>query len=185
MPPEKISGQAFEENERLIIVSSRDKLLEEGDLLPRIVGARFDSDEKASQFYDVNAIQGIKILSIVNMHDTEICDLQTARMEAFAKSHPDVTVISVSKQEPEDLGRVAETQSVSHMLLSIDDETAEILGVQLEPEESASPEWRLMLLRGIIVADSNNRIVHFQRVYNQMDEPDYEAAFNTVEKITI
>ena len=168
MAAERLRNALARENDELMYISSTEgRLLRVGDELPVLNGNHKDPYSDAYDYVYVNGIKGVKVISMLNKHETEICDIQTEWMEQFAKDHPDITVVSVSKQSVAELARIAREKGLTHKLLSIDSKTAEYFSAELRPaNDSASSEWSHMPLRQIIVADGANMMMFIERDKN-------------------
>lgn len=177
--------------ERLTVVTARG-LLTRGDTLPSVPGTTVypGGEVRKENLGDIVEGEGsrnlVKLLSIINAHETPVCDVQTARVDGtparsiFRKL---ATVVSVSKHSPEELVRISKEQNLKHPLFSLTDEGAVELGVALEPEEGVSEDWRRMLLRALMVVGPDQIIHHIEHVMDQAKEPDYVAASAAIEEL--
>lgn len=120
-------------------------------------------------------IPGPKIISVVNAHETPVCDVQTKALDRACAPNG-IPMVSISRQHPGELARIRRKEGIESSLYSISEEGAIELGVALEPAEGASEAWKDMLLRTLIVVGVDNIIAHIEHVMDQAREPNYEAA---------
>lgn len=165
MQAERIRTAIAHENNELMHIKSFDgRLLSVGASLPPLTGEYKDPITGKYSFVSINGRKGVKIVSMLNKHETEVCDMQTEWMEKFAKDHPEITVVSVSKQSPDELARIAREKGLTHKLLSIGSRTAEFFSAELVPaDEYTSDDWSHMPLRQIIVVDGSDMMRFIER----------------------
>jgi hypothetical protein len=169
--------EIFEGNrEELITLTRGGQLLQPGDALPVLPGVEHGD----TPF----------ILHTVNAFGTETCDSCTDELETFHITHPDIPVISLTKQTPEEIQAEdakrteAGKPPVSHSRITIDQDTAIDLGVALEAGEGADKEfWPTALRRTLILADRNGRIIDIEQPDDQEQKPDFMRFFEQVENI--
>jgi hypothetical protein len=169
--------EIFEGNrEELNTLTRNGRLLQPGDIVPVLPGVE---------------LGGIPfILHTVNAFGTETCDTCTDELEAFHLARPEIPVISLTKQTPEeimaeDAKRIeAGKPAVTHNRITIDQDTAIDLGVALEAGEGADKEfWPTALRRTLILADRNGRIIDIEQPDDQEQKPDFMRFFEQVENI--
>ena len=178
-----ISGVVYEVGDQMDIRTVTGHLLQEGNQLPRTKGTWRDPRSHLDYEVNVNSIPGVKIVSVLNLAGTEICDMQTARMEAFHLDHPEITVLSVSKQDPKELARFARKHGITHPLISVDNETARKLSAELKPQPGSNPDWKNMLLREVLVVTDEGALAVVDLNPNQMRHPSYKTIFDAAELI--
>jgi thioredoxin-dependent peroxiredoxin len=172
---EERTGEAFEFDERLTVVGGK---LKPGDAAPEFELEYFDPENEQMETVRLSDSAGeVRLLSVVNSLDTPVCHAETHRFEdARPDLPPDVRLYTISMDLPFAQARWHQQEGVSHRSLSAhkSERFGREYGVLLK-------EWR-MLQSGVFVVDKNDRIAYAEYVDDQMTEPDYEAALETVRK---
>jgi hypothetical protein len=160
--------------EELITLTRTGRLLETGDYLPVVEGIETNGEPF--------------ILHTVNAFGTEMCDMCTDELETFHQAHPEVPVISVTKQTleeiaAEDAKRAAEGKApVTHSRVSVGQEAAIDLGIALASGEGADPEfWPTALRRTLALVGSDGRIIDIQQPDDQDQLPDFAKIYDGIE----
>jgi len=108
-----------------------------------------------------------------------MCDLETKRWDNLGHHLPaGAHVLTISMDLPYAMARWQQAAGVTHQMLSAhkDERFGVDYGVLIK-------EWRL-LQRSVFVIDSAGRVVHAEYVADQMLEPDYQAAIDSVAAVT-
>lgn len=136
-----------------------------------------DSNDKVLRSMDLGKVS---IISTVNAQDTPVCDKETLRWDTFKKSLPsEIELITVSKQNAEELAEWAERNQLKHRVASSTPSSfAETFGVELEEVGVEESDWNNMLLRAVFVI-KDGKFVYIEYVGDQMQEPDYNAAIES------
>lgn len=163
--------------EELITLTRTGSLLQPGDTLPVIPG--------------VDLHDSPLILHTVNAFGTETCDTCTDELETFHLRHPEIPVISLTKQSPEEIDaeNAKKTEAgkpkITHRQLTIDHETAVDLGVALAPGQGADEEfWPTALRRTLALVDSHGKIIDIQQTEDQEEKPDFLRVFEAAESLS-
>jgi thiol peroxidase len=162
-------GEAFELGERLTVVGPK---LRPGDAAPDFALDHFDA--AAGQMRAVrlaDSAGSVRVLSVVNSLDTQVCHIETRRWEGLrADLPPGVILYTISMDLPYAQARWQSAEDVTHLALSAhrDEAFGRDYGVLLK-------EWRL-LQRAVFVIGRVDRIAYAEYVADQMREPDYDAA---------
>lgn len=167
------SDEAFEFDEKLTVVGPR---LEPGAKAPDFTLDLFDAAAGAMRSVRLSDSAGKpRLLNVVNSVDTPVCHVETHKWEQARQNLPaDVTVYTISMDLPFALARWKTSEGVGHDLLSShkSEDFGRDYGVLLK-------EWR-MLQRAVFVIDGDGTVRHAEYVPDQMQEPDYEAALNSL-----
>ncbi len=169
--------EIFEGNrEELDTVTRTGRLLQPGDSLPSIPGV----DIGGKPF----------ILHTVNAFGTETCDMCTDELETFHLEHPEIPVISLTKQSTaeiaaEDAKRAeAGKPPIRHARITIDQESAIDLGVALAPGLGADEEfWPTALRRTLALVNAEGMIVDIQQPDDQEQRPDFGKIYEELEAL--
>jgi thioredoxin-dependent peroxiredoxin len=119
----------------------------------------------------------VRLLSVVNSLDHLVCLLVTHQWEASRATVPfDACIYTVSRDSPQMQAKFQETTGVLHQALSAhrSEQFGTDYGVWLK-------EWRL-LQRSVFVIDRHDRIIYVEYVADQLREPDYAAAMQTMQQ---
>ncbi|MEJ2715615.1 MAG: thiol peroxidase [Deltaproteobacteria bacterium] len=119
------------------------------------------------------------IISSVPSLDTPVCDTMTRRFnEEVDKLGPDVKLLTISMDLPFAQARWCGAAGVTRVQTLSDHKDASFgtaYGLLIK-------ELRL-LARAVMVVDRDGRIQYFQLVKELSEEPDYEAALETVKRL--
>lgn len=119
------------------------------------------------------------IISSVPSLDTPVCDIMTRKFnEEAGKLGPDVKILTISMDLPFAQARWCGAADVTRVQTLSDHKDASFgtaYGLLIK-------ELRL-LARAVIVVDGDGEIQHFQLVKEISEEPDYEAALETVKRL--
>jgi thiol peroxidase len=113
----------------------------------------------------------VRLLHVVHSVDTPICHRGLHRFDELNAALPDdIHVYTVSMDLPFAQARLNRAEGVKHRALSAhrSEDFGRDYGVLIK-------EWRL-LQRSVFVIDRENRIAHVEYVFDQLQEPDYDAA---------
>ena len=166
-------NEAFEGDAKLTVIGPK---LQPGDPAPDFVldilepGAAFAREVRLS---DSNG--RVRILNVINSIDTPVCHLETQKWQQLRNRLPkNAEVYTVSMDLPFALLRWSADENVDHPMLSShrSEEFGADYGVLLK-------EWRL-LQRAVFIIDEDNRIKHAEYVADQMLEPDYDQALQSL-----
>ena len=156
-------GGAEEEGESLTVIG---RMLSPGEAAPGFTLDHFDGS--AMSAVSLGDLSGSTVvLNVVNSVDTPVCDIQTRRVDSL---FPVAKVLTVSMDLPFALARWTAAAGVTHPAVSShrSEDFGQDYGVLIK-------EWRA-LQRSVFVIGADGRLAHAEYVWNQMDEPDYDAA---------
>ncbi len=174
--PER-TDEAFELDARLTVIG---KMLEVGQNAPDFSLDHLDPVTGTMRTVTLADSAGqIRLLNIVNSLDTPVCQVETHHWEKLRQNFPpDVVVYTISMDLPYAQERWQKTEQVSHAALSghRQEKFGQDYGVLIK-------EWRL-LQRAVFVIDRAGKIVYAEYVPDQMKEPNYEVALQTVQRIS-
>ncbi|RYX80994.1 thiol peroxidase [bacterium] len=166
-------GEAFEFGEQLTVVGDK---LQVGDKAPDFALDYFDAAKSAMESVQLADTAGqIRLLHVVNSLDTPVCHIGTHRWHHLSATLPaGVTIYTISMDLPFAQARWQAAEGVTHHSLSShrSDQFGKDYGVLLK-------EWRL-LQRSVFVIDANDQIIYAEYVNDQMQEPNYQAAFDII-----
>ncbi len=168
---EERSGEAFELGEQLTVLGRK---LKPGDQAPPFELLRFDGDSMDTVRLSDTA-GALHLISTVNSLDTSVCDTSTRFWDQIrANLPPDLVLYTVSMDLPYAQARWRSAAEASHAFLSAhrSEQFGLDYGVLIK-------EWRL-LQRAVFVVGRRGEIVHAEYVGDQMAEPDYIAALESV-----
>lgn len=121
----------------------------------------------------------IKLISVTPSLDTPVCDMQARKFnEEAAKLSDNVAVINISVDLPFAIKRFCNAAGIDKVETLSDYKDVsfgENYGVLIK-------ELRL-LARGIFIVDEKNTVKYVQIVPEVTDEPDYDEALKTLEKM--
>jgi thioredoxin-dependent peroxiredoxin len=170
---EERTGEAFELDEQLTVVGRK---LQAGDQAPDFRLDGIDPADGSIRPVGLNDSAGtVRLLNVVNSVDTPVCDLETRRWEDLARDlPPGAHIYTVSMDLPYAMSRWQQAAGVGHQMLSAhkDERFGADYGVLIK-------EWRL-LQRAVFVIDDAGRVVHAEYVADQMLQPDYRAAIDSI-----
>ena len=170
---EERRSEAFELDERLTVVGRQ---LRAGDQAPDFELDGIDpADGAIRPVRLIDSAASIRLLNVVNSVDTPVCDLETKRWDGLGRDlPPSAQIYTVSMDLPYAMARWQQAAGVAHQMLSAhkDERFGVDYGVLIK-------EWRL-LQRSVFVIDGAGRIVHAEYVADQMREPDYDAAIDSI-----
>lgn len=173
--PER-TGEAFELDARLTVIG---KKLKVGDSAPEFSLDHLDPTSGAMRAVTLAESAGkIRLLNVINSLDTPVCNIETHRWEKMRPELPsNVVVYTISMDLPYAQERWQKAENVTHAALSghRSEQFGRDYGVLIK-------EWRL-LQRAVFVIDRDGRIAYAEYVSDQMREPDYEAALETVRRL--
>lgn len=169
-PTVKIPGayEDFEGKREHLETVTRGRLPQVGDRLPETI----------------IPTAGVRVLNIVNALSTPACDTYTRNAERiFNPYQEEIGLFHVSKQAPDEMRLEDEQEGeITSPRVSISQEQAIELGVELEPGEGADPEfWPTAARRTVIVA-KDGQIVYVEQPENQDQEPNYQAALEAAKQ---
>lgn len=166
-------GEAFEFGEQLTVVGRK---LQVGETAPEFALDYFDPASSAMNTVRLSDTAGqVRLLHVVNSLDTPVCHIGTHRWHDLSATLPaGVVIYTISMDLPFAQARWHAAEGVTHHSLSShrSEQFGQDYGVLLK-------EWRL-LQRAIFVIGSNDEILHAEYVANQMQEPNYQAAFEVI-----
>lgn len=113
----------------------------------------------------------VRLLHVVHSVDTPVCHRGLHRFDQLNAGLPeDIHVYTVSMDLPFAQARLNRAEGVQHRALSAhrSEDFGRDYGVLIK-------EWRL-LQRSVFVIDREDRIAHVEYVFDQLQEPDYDAA---------
>lgn len=147
-----------------------------GDLLP-------DFELVAQDLSNVNLdkFKGKrKLIATVPSLDTDVCSLETKKLQVFAKEHPEYLFLLVSADLPFAQKRFCKDHTINNIvfLSSMRNQNfAESYGVLIETGPLAG-----IMARSIIVANEKDRVVYSELVSEITIEPNYDLAFSALQK---
>jgi thiol peroxidase len=172
-------NEAFAQNERLTVVG---KKLQPGARAPDFTLDYFDMVDMAvygAQLAD--SVGTIRVLSIVNSLDRDICRQQTLSWEALRlySLPPDVYLYTISMDLPHLYIDWQMAAAIIHQTLSAsrNEQFGHDYGILLQ-------EWRL-LQRAVFIIDRDDTIAYAEYVVDQCREPDYKAALQVISRISV
>jgi thiol peroxidase len=170
---ERVS-EAFAQIEQLTVVG---KKLQPGTHAPDFILDYFDMIDMAVYRTQLADSAGtIRVLSIVNSLDSNICRQQTLSWEALRlySLPPDVCLYTISMDLPHMYIDWQMTAAIIHQTLSAsrNEQFGQDYGILLK-------EWHL-LQRAVFIIDRNDTVVYAEYVANQCCEPDYQAALQAI-----
>jgi thioredoxin-dependent peroxiredoxin len=115
-----------------------------------------------------------KVLNIVPSLDTGICATSAKKFNDFAKSRPDIAVMTVSADLPFAQKRFCSAENVANIkTLSMmrDRNFAKDYGVLLQDGKMAG-----ITARAVVVLDENDKVIYTELVPEMAQEPNYNAA---------
>lgn len=144
-----------------------------GDLAPDFIAV--SQDFSPFKFYESTGSQ-IKIISVAPSLDTGICSLQTIRFnEEVSKMQDAVALVAITVDLPFAQKRFCGAEGIDNRLVVSDYQKHEFglsYGFLME---------NLMLLaRGVVVVDGNNKVRYVEVVENVGTHPNYDAALEAV-----
>jgi thiol peroxidase len=170
------TGEAYEDTIQLTVVGDR---LNAGDVAPPFELDCLTPGDAFPHTVSLADTEGqVRLLNVINSIDTPVCHVETRRWEEIRASLPDgVKTYTVSMDLPFAMARWQAAENAAHEFLSSHraERFGQDYGVLLE-------EWRL-LQRAVFVIDGAGRIAHAEYVGDQMQEPDYSAAFAAIERL--
>jgi thiol peroxidase len=119
-----------------------------------------------------------KILSIVHSLDTGVCATSAKKFNDFAKTHPDVAVLTISADLPFAQGRFCAAEGIENVkTLSMmrSRNFAKDYGVLLQDGPLAG-----ICARSVVVLDENDKVLYTELPPEITQEPNYEAAIAAV-----
>jgi thiol peroxidase len=168
---EERTGEAFELGEQLTVVGRK---LQPGEQAPPFELDHLD--DGTMRTVRLSDSQGsVRILSTINSLDTPACDASTRRWDQTADYLPaGVVLYTVSMDLPFAQVRWKGSAEASHAALSAhrSDQFGRDYGVLIK-------EWRL-LQRAVFVIGRDGTILHAEYVADQMAEPNYDAALESL-----
>ena len=175
---EERMGEAFAGTEQLTVMG---KQLQRGDRAPDFRLDYLDLAEMAVGTVGLADSAGmVRLLNIVNSLERPVCQHVTRQWEALgAALPPDARIYTVSMDSPQVQARWQDTADVLHQVLSAQHgaQFGQDYGVWLK-------QWRL-LQRAVFVIDRHDRIVYAEYIADQLREPDYGAAMETVRQAAV
>ena len=135
----------------------------------------------AKDFAEVQLSQSrgkVRLLSVVNSLDTQVCDLQTQRFEQEAARFADVVIYAISMDLPFAQARYCGAHNIKSLqTLSdhLDASFGRAYGVLIE-------ELRL-LSRAIFVIDRNDIVRYVEYVPEVTQHPDYDKAIKALKDL--
>lgn len=175
---ERVS-EAFAQNERLTVVG---KKLQPGERAPDFTLDYFDMVDMAVYCAQLADSAGtIRVLSIVNSLDRDICRQQTLSWESLrlCSLPPDVYLYTISMDLPYMYIDWQMAAAIIHQTLSAsrNEQFGRDYGILLK-------EWRL-LQRAVFVIDRDDTIAYAEYIADQYGEPDYKAALQAISRISV
>ena len=175
---EERMGEAFASNAQLTVIGRR---LHPGGTAPDFCLNYLDLVDMAVHTVRLSDSAGmVRLLSVVNSLERPVCQVVTRRWEALCAVLPSVACIyTVSMDLPQMQARWQDRTGVLHQALSAHHSVqfGQDFGVWIK-------EWQL-LQRAVFVIDRDDRIVYAEYVTDQLREPDYAAALNTVHQAAV
>jgi thioredoxin-dependent peroxiredoxin len=170
---EERMGEAFADTEQLTVIGRR---LFPGETVPDFCLQYLDLVDMAVHTVHLADLTGqIRLLSVINSLERRVCQVTTQRWEALREAlPPDACIYTIGMDPPEEQARWQDRTRVLHQAPSAyqSEQFGQDYGVWLK-------EWRL-LQRSVFVIDRADRIVHVEYVADQLREPDYAAALQSV-----
>jgi len=121
-----------------------------------------------------------KVLNIVPSLDTPVCARQARRFNEKAAALDNTAVLVVSADLPFAQARFCETEGIEHLTVLSTVRSRDFghaWGVLLEEGPLAG-----ICARAVVVVDENDTVRHAQLVSEIADEPDYEAALESLRR---
>lgn len=119
------------------------------------------------------------LLHIVNQVGTPRCDQCIDTLEELITVHPDVPVITVTKEFYED---TPVERELGQTVLQIGREVAVDLGVELVPGQDADAEfWSTALRRTLAAVDADGRVLYVEQPLDQDELLDFDSAYAAIE----
>jgi thioredoxin-dependent peroxiredoxin len=169
-------GEAFEFDEQLTVIGTK---LEPGDQAPDFTLDWINPETGMIEPVSLSDSAGdIRILSVVNSLDTPVCQVETRTWETMLGDLPaGITVYTITMDLPFAVERWTKQEGVTHKGLSShrSEQFGRDYGVLLK-------EWR-MLQRSVFVIDGAGKVTYCEYVDNQMMQPNYEAAVESIRRM--
>lgn len=166
-------GEAFEFGEQLTVAGRK---LQVGDSAPDFALDYFDPATSTMSVVRLSDSAGqARLLHVVNSLDTPVCHIGTHRWQDLGATLPAGAVVyTISMDLPFAQARWHAAEGVTHHSLSShrSEQFGQDYGVLLK-------EWRL-LQRAVFVVGRNDEILYAEYVADQMQEPNYQAAFEVL-----
>jgi thioredoxin-dependent peroxiredoxin len=166
-------GEAFAGTEHLTVIGRR---LHPGESAPDFHLQYLDLVDQAVYTVRLSDLTGIvRLFSVVNNLERPVCQEVTQRWETLREAlPPDACIYTISMDPPEEQARFQDRTGVLHQALSAQQSVqfGQDYGVWIK-------KWRL-LLRSVFMLDPADRIVYVEFVTDQLSEPNYVAAIETV-----
>jgi thiol peroxidase len=156
------------------IVLVGEGVVKQGDRVPDFTVSKSPADDlHLSDFPDK-----VVVLNVVPSIDTPICASQTAKFnEAAAKLGEDTQVITISMDLPFAIQRWCEEHGVDLI-----ETTSDYKYHDFGKKFGLLMRGLGLLARSVYVVDKNLRLVYEEIVPQMENEPDYQAAFEAIEK---
>jgi len=175
---ERVS-EAFAHNEQLTVIG---KMLQPGMRAPDFTLDYVDMIDMAVYCTQLSDSTGtIRVLSIINSLDRDICRQQTRRWEALRlySLPPDVYLYTISMDQPHQYIDWQVTAAIIHQTLSANrnEQFGRDYGILLK-------EWHL-LQRAVFIIDRDDTIAYVEYVADQYCEPAYDVAMHAILRISV
>jgi len=175
---ERVS-EAFARNERLTVVGGK---LQPGAPAPDFTLDYLDMIDRAVYCTQLADSRGtIRVLSIINSLDRDVCRQQTQYWEALrlCSLPPDVYLYTISMDLPHMYIDWQVTAAIIHQTLSAsrNEQFGRDYGILLK-------EWHL-LQRAVFIIDRDDTLAYAEYVADQYCEPDYDAALQAILQLSV
>ncbi len=139
------------------------------------VGVKLDYSD-----FNLNKVEGFKVISSFTDINTTICDFQTKEMYLRVNDNPDVTFISISTDSPEKQGNWCAANSIQDMVF-VSDEKYKDFGNKTNLLITKINK----LHRAFIILDKDNTVLDVIACKEVSTDPDYEALDEWLLKIKL
>lgn len=117
------------------------------------------------------------VLNIFPSVDTGVCATSVRRFNELAAGLPNTTVVCVSRDLPFALARFCGAEGIENVVVASDfrSDFGDTYGVTM-----VDGALRGLLARSVVVVDETGMVIHTELVSDIVQEPDYDAALNTL-----
>jgi len=123
------------------------------------------------------------VLNIFPSLDTGTCAASVRRFNKEAAGLKNTQVLCISRDLPFAQARFCGTEGITNAI-TLSDFATHRFGKDYQVEISTGPMAHL-LSRAVIVTDENHQVIYSQQVPEIVDEPNYEAALEVLNKVLI
>jgi thioredoxin-dependent peroxiredoxin len=154
-------------------ITFKNKTIHTNKLIPKLKekAPNFNLIDKELNNKSLSDFKGIKLLSFNPSFDTSVCSKTAKYFNSFAKNHPEITIILISKDLPFAQKRFCDTEKLDNVItlsLMQSDQAAKDYGVLIEDGPIKG-----LTARAIFLLDKDDRIIYSELVSEVTNEPNY------------